>query len=306
MTRPERSGYRIDTKLLFGKYRIISTLGAGSSGTVYLAEHLKLKVYRAIKCIPKDTARNTSNFSEEQLLKEAGLLKNLNHPGIPLIYDIDEDDHFFYMIEEFIQGDSLEDLILHQEIIPEEQFINYGMQICAVLDYLHHLSPYPILYQDLKPEHIILCGNQVKIIDFGIASFITVFGKNFQLYGTEGYAAPEALNGDTVTTASDIYSLGKVLEALARACTPDCSETLTHIIEKRPTGIRIPDTRQPQILCLHCQNLPGKKSGQKRSYLPTVIQKRYSACHSFAHLIKNIAVIGSRSGAGATFFQYPW
>ena len=51
MTRPERSGYRIDTKLLFGKYRIISTLGAGSSGTVYLAEHLKLKVYRAIKCI---------------------------------------------------------------------------------------------------------------------------------------------------------------------------------------------------------------------------------------------------------------
>lgn len=95
MTRPERSGYRIDTNLLFGKYRIISTLGAGSSGTVYLAEHLKLKVYRAIKCIPKDTARNTSNFSEEQLLKEACLLKNLNHPGIPLIYDIDEDDHFF-------------------------------------------------------------------------------------------------------------------------------------------------------------------------------------------------------------------
>ena len=83
MTRPERSGYRIDTKLLFGKYRIISTLGAGSSGTVYLAEHLKLKVYRAIKCIPKDTARNTSNFSEEQLLKEAGLLKNLNHPAPP-------------------------------------------------------------------------------------------------------------------------------------------------------------------------------------------------------------------------------
>ena len=136
------------------------------------------------------------------------------------------------------------------------------MQICAVLDYLHHLSPYPILYQDLKPEHIILCGNQVKIIDFGIASFITVFGKNFQLYGTEGYAAPEALNGDTVTTASDIYSLGKVLEALARTCTPDCSETLTHIIEK--AADRNPDSRQPQILCLHCQNLPGEKIRSKK------------------------------------------
>lgn len=64
MTRPERSGYRIDTKLLFGKYRIISTLGAGSSGTVYLAEHLKLKVYRAIKCIPKTRHETLPTFQK--------------------------------------------------------------------------------------------------------------------------------------------------------------------------------------------------------------------------------------------------
>lgn len=181
------------------------------------------------------------------------------------------------------------------------------MQICAVLDYLHHLSPYPILYQDLKPEHIILCGNQVKIIDFGIASFITVFGKNFQLYGTEGYAAPEALNGDTVTTASDIYSLGKVLEALARACTPDCSETLTHIIEK--AADRNPDSRYQTAtdLMLALSELAGGKNPVKKGLIfRQSSKKRYSACHSFAHLIKNIAVIGSRSGAGATFFSYPW
>lgn len=107
-----------------------------------------------------------------------------------------------------------------------------------------------------------------------IASFITVFGKNFQLYGTEGYAAPEALNGDTVTTASDIYSLGKVLEALARACTPDCSETLTHIIEK--AADRNPDSRYQTAtdLMLALSELAGGKNpGQKRSYLPTVIQK---------------------------------
>lgn len=112
-----------------------------------------------------------------------------------------------------------------------------------------------------------------KIIDFGIASFITVFGKNFQLYGTEGYAAPEALNGDTVTTASDIYSLGKVLEALARACTPDCSETLTHIIEK--AADRNPDSRYQTAtdLMLALSELAGGKIRSKRSYLPTVIQK---------------------------------
>ena len=304
MTRPERSGYRIDTKFLFGKYRIISTLGAGSSGTVYLAEHLKLKVYRAIKCIPKDTARNTSNFSEEELLKEASLLKNLNHPGIPLIYDIDEDDRFFYMIEEFIQGDSLEDLILHQETIPEEQLINYGIQICAVLDYLHHLSPYPVLYEDLKPEHIILCGNQIKIIDFGIASFITVLGKNIQLYGTDGYAAPEAVNGNAVTAASDIYSLGKVLETLAGACTPGCSETLTHIIKKAADPNLDSRYRSASDLMLALSESAGQKTPAKKGILfRQAFKKRFSACHSFSHLIKNIAVIGSRSGAGATFFS---
>lgn len=145
---------------------------------------------------------------------------------------------------------------------------------------------------------------QVKIIDFGIASFITVFGKNFQLYGTEGYAAPEALNGDTVTTASDIYSLGKVLEALARACTPDCSETLTHIIEK--AADRNPDSRYQTAtdLMLALSELAGGKNPVKKGLIfRQSSKKRYSACHSFAHLIKNIAVIGSRSGAGATFFS---
>ena len=282
MTRPERSGYRIDTKLLFGKYRIISTLGAGSSGTVYLAEHLKLKVYRAIKCIPKDTARNTSNFSEEQLLKEAGLLKNLNHPGIPLIYDIDEDDHFFYMIEEFIQGDSLEDLILHQEIIPEEQFINYGMQICAVLDYLHHLSPYPILYQDLKPEHIILCGDQVKLLDFGIASFFTGFGKNFQLYGTSRYCAPEILRGQPVTPAADIYSLGRVLTELSDAMSCRCSRQLRCILEQA------------------CAADPADRCQEACDLKAALLRVPLSENQQSSHLIRNIAVIGSRPGAGAT------
>ena len=102
-----------------------------------------------------------SSFSlKADFLSEADLLKNLNHPGIPLIYDIDEDDDFIYMIEEFIQGDSLEDFILHQDYISQELIIEYGIQLCDILDYLHHITPYPILYQDLKPEHIILCGNQ--------------------------------------------------------------------------------------------------------------------------------------------------
>ena len=93
------------------------------------------------------------------------------------------------MIEEYIQGESLETFVSHQKSISEELIVKLGIQLCDIFTYLHHLSPYPILYQDLKPEHIILCGDQVKLLDFGIASFFTGFGKNFQLYGTSRYCA---------------------------------------------------------------------------------------------------------------------
>ena len=261
---------------------------------MYLAEHLKLKVYRAIKCIPKSSAHNSFLFSEDCILTEANLLKTLNHPGIPLIYDIDEDSDFIYMIEEFIQGESLEDLILHQENISQELIIEYGIQLCDILDYLHHLSPYPILYQDLKPEHIILCGNRIKIVDFGVASFITGSGKKIQFYGTDGYAAKEAIQGQPVSPASDIYSLGKVLSFLASAASPVCSPQLFEIIEKASADLP-PDRYQnaadlKKALLLLCEE--STRSGHSTD----------SACWTISHLIRNIAVLGSRPGAGVTHF----
>lgn len=216
---------------------------------------------------------------------EAELLKNLNHPGIPLIYDIDEDDDYIYMIEEFIQGESLDTFVLHQKNISEELIISLGLQLCDILDYLHHLSPYPILYQDLKPEHIILCGNQLKLIDFGIASFFTGSGNHFQIYGTDGFAAPEALNGASSTPAADIYGLGKVLEFLADAVNPRCSRRLLHIIGCACAVI--PDERYPTVLDLKAALLYAQQQPYKHT----------------SHLIQNIAVLGSRAGAGATHFS---
>lgn len=282
MSRFERSGYRIETFTLFGKYRVISSLGIGGSSTVYLAEHLKLKVYRAIKCIPKHTADIA--FSTEANRKanmEADLLKNLKHPGIPLIYDIEEDDAFIYIIEEFIQGESLESFVLHQESIPQELILDVGIQLCDILDYLHQLSPYPILYQDLKPEHIILCGKQLKLIDFGIASFFTGSGKDFQFYGTDGFTAPEALDGLSITPAADIYGMGKILEYLA-AASQECSVGLSAII-RQATAVD-----------------PSKRFPTAASLKAALLSAQNIAPRHTSHLIRNIAVIGSKPGAGAT------
>lgn len=282
---PKRKGaeYRIKDFILFGKYRIVSVLGSGNFGTVYLAEHLKLKVYRAVKCIPKDKDGKFSFSFEEGFPREANLLKNLNHPGIPLIYDIDEDNDFYYMIEEFIQGESLDTFVLHQENISQELIIEFGIQLCEILDYLHHYAPYPILYQDLKPEHIILCGNQLKLIDFGIASFFTGSGKHFQKFGTKGFAAPEAIAGLPVTAASDLYSLGKILAFLAEHASPGCAHSLTDIIS--------------HAVC-ECAQERYQEATQLKSDLQQL--QKISTGRFSSHPISNIAVIGSRTGAGST------
>ena len=267
---------------MFGKYRILSVLGTGSFSTVYLAEHLKLKIYRAIKRIPKCMALKSSFSLKADFLMEADLLKNLNHPGVPLIYDIDEDDDYIYMIEEYIQGESLDTFVLHQENISQELILELSIQLCDILDYLHHLSPYPILYQDLKPEHIILCGNHLKLIDFGIASFFTGSDKHFQIYGTDGYVAPEALAGQPATPSADIYGLGKILEFLAHAMNASPSPALTQII--RCATAATPDARY--------QTAAELKSA--------LLNAQQQSCRSSSHLTRNIAVIGSRPGAGAT------
>ena len=188
------------------------------------------------------------------------------------------------MIEEFIQGESLDTFVSHQKTISQELIVKLGIQLCDILDYLHHLSPYPILYQDLKPEHIILCGNQLKLIDFGIASFFTGSGKHFQIYGTDGFAAPEALNGHPVTPAADIYSLGKVLEFLVNAADSKCSGRLVHIA-KRAAAMT-----------------PSERYSSAADVADALLHvQKHSNGHS-SHLIRNIAVIASRPGAGATHF----
>lgn len=262
---------------MFDKYLVLSTLGIGGTSTVYLAEHLKLKVYRAIKCIPKDTAITAFSL-------EATLLKNLNHPGIPLIYDIEEDDQNLYIIEEYIQGESLENFVLHHSNISQELIIEFGIQLCDILEYLHQLSPYPILYQDLKPEHIIVCGKQLKLVDFGIASFFTGSGNNFQIYGTEDFTAPEVLSGHEATPLSDLYSLGKVLLYLTEALPADSSRHLQLTIQKA---------------CAASAADRYETVGLFRSILQ---KERNTACHSVSHLYNKIIVCGSKHGIGTTHF----
>ena len=102
-------------------------IGSGRTGTVYLARHRELGEYRAVKAVRKDSVRY------ETFRKEALLLKDLRHPGIPVIYDIEEDEKCGYLIEEYLQGNSLETIAGECSPLPRRSVLQYGIQICSAV-----------------------------------------------------------------------------------------------------------------------------------------------------------------------------
>lgn len=262
--------------ILSGKYEVLKTLGSGSFGTVYLVRHQSLESERAIKVIPKTAS------SQLSVLSEARLLKSIHHPGIPIVYDIEEDDKNYYLVEEYIMGESLEDYLLHQTFISQNQFFTYCEQLCDIFIYLHSFTPFPILYQDLKPEHIIVCGKQIKLIDFGVSCYVTSLGNNFKHFGNTEFSAPESFSGAELTISADIYSLGKIMQFLSKYAAPPPSRTLRHIIQKavQPEPALRFETVEALYSEIHTEFL---KIGQP-------------------HLCQSVAVVGSFPGCGATHF----
>lgn len=188
----------------FEKYHVIKTLADKSNRTVYLTEHSMLNCYRIIKRIKKSSIMSQSFFNE------VNSLKNLRHPNIPIIYDTEEDHEFYYIIEEFIEGESLRTYRFNQKFILESKIINFAIQLCDVIEALHSRKE-SILYLDLKPDNIIVCNEVLKLIDFGTAILEKEASLQKISYGTKGYAAPEQYYLKEIDKRSDIYGIGSVL-----------------------------------------------------------------------------------------------
>lgn len=156
---------------------------------------------RIIKGIKK------SSVLHDRLLYEAHLLKNLKHPFIPEIYDVEEDGEYSYIIEEYIDGKSLKSLCSSRLLSEKEVFL-FTIRISNIIEYLHRL-PGEILYLDLKPENIIVSGKDCYLVDFGSAQSSETDGT--YCFGTAGYAAPEQFEGGKTGHRTDIYAMGKLL-----------------------------------------------------------------------------------------------
>ena len=209
-------------EIIDGKYEVLREIGRGGMSVVYLAMDKRLNKQWAIKEFRKDKDNASNQVALAALLKEANLMKRLDHPTLPRIVDIIDDNQNVYVIMDYIEGESLNKVLDAYGAQPQEAVIEWAKQVSEVLDYLHTQNP-PIIYRDMKPANLMLKPDgSVRLIDFGIAREHKE-GKagDTEAIGTRGYAAPEQFGGMGQTDArTDIYSFGVTLYHLVTGKSP--------------------------------------------------------------------------------------
>ena len=219
------SGQQVAQKYLLGEL-----LGSGGMGAVYKAWDTRLQRPIAFKVMSPASPVSEADLQQFTQLFQAEALRlaSLKHSGIPHIYDHFEEAGRWFLVMEFIEGETLKDALDRRGgPLPVNEVLTIGLQLADVLDYLHQRQP-PIIFRDLKPANVMLApGGQVYLIDFGIARLFTP-GKSQDtfLFLSPGYAAPEQHGTAQTTERSDIYSLGATLHHLLSGAHPASSPFL--------------------------------------------------------------------------------
>ncbi|MHC9541211.1 MAG: serine/threonine protein kinase [Vulcanimicrobiota bacterium] len=200
--------------ILRDRYEIQSIIGRGAYGMVYCAGDLQVPgATWAIKAIEELNLSDEERTEAQELFRrEASILKELNHTGIPKIVDFFSQGTCHYMVMELIEGVTLQQFL--KEHSPDEKtVIEWALRICDILEYLHSLKPLPLVFRDLKPSNIMITKKgRLLFIDFGIARFFKrEKSQDTYLMGTPGFSPPEQYGSGQTDTRSDIYSLGASL-----------------------------------------------------------------------------------------------
>lgn len=205
--------------VLEDRYRIEGKTGEGGSGAVYQAVQIRTGRRLAVKEIQKSRGEN-------QVRKTLLLLKDLHHPGLPLVLDVLETEQSLLIVMEYIFGNTLQQEMEGRKAAGKgfepEEILSLGSELCRILLYLHSLSE-PLLYRDMKPSNIILSQNgRVVLVDLGsICLCRDTRRQRYTSIGTAGYAAPEQYRKDAkLTLGADIYSLGAVLHHAITGISP--------------------------------------------------------------------------------------
>lgn len=207
--------------IIDGKYKILNEIGHGGMSTVYLAINEKANKPWAIKEVRK-SCRKDFQVIRQSLLMEMELLKKLKHPRLPSIVDVIDEKENLLIVMDYIEGNTLEKILLEQGAQKQETVVEWAIQLCEVLEYLHTREP-AIIYRDMKPANVMLkSDNSVVLIDFGTArEYKEQNTGDTTCLGTQGYAAPEQFGTMGQTDArTDIYCLGATMYHLVTGHNP--------------------------------------------------------------------------------------
>jgi eukaryotic-like serine/threonine-protein kinase len=196
---------------IIGKYKILSTIGSGGFGTVYLAEDTWIDKKVALKVPHKQGV----DFGE--LLREPRLLATLNHPNIVAILTAEKQENVFFIVMEFVPGETLENIVARDGALDVTRALDYTCQICNAVDHAHR---HGVLHRDLRPANVLVTDNGlVKVADFGTSRFLEIAAHGTTVIGSPPYMAPEQFHGKAVF-ASDLYSLGITMYQLLTGVLP--------------------------------------------------------------------------------------
>jgi serine/threonine protein kinase len=232
----------------FGHYRIISLLGAGGMGEVYLAEDSRLGRKVALKFLPAQFTKDSERV--QRFKREARAASALNHPNILTIYEIGQEEEAYFIATEFIDGHTIHHYINHSKM-RVRQTIDVAIQIAGALSTAHSAG---IIHRDIKPQNLMLRNDgYVKVLDFGLAkltergatdAFQTVLSARTdpgRVMGTISYMSPEQALGQNVDQRTDIFSLGVVLYEMLTGNVPfkgnSAAAIFDEILNKKPAPI---------------------------------------------------------------------
>jgi len=246
--------------VLEDRYRVLSKLGEGGMGEVYLVEHLNLRRQEALKILHPSLA-STPQFVL-RFRREARATNRLQHPNIVCVYDFGQlADGRFYLTTEFVDGLQL-DKLLHKGPLAPSRVLRVLAQLAEAIDHAHQQG---VIHRDLKPENMILVERRghadiLKVLDFGVAKIISPeYKESLQLTnkdevsGTPQYMSPEQLRGDGVDPRMDIYAAGCIAYELLVGDVPFTGTTM-EIVYKHlrdqpvPPSQRKPDAQIPPEL----------------------------------------------------------
>lgn len=224
--------------IIGGRYELIEVIGEGGMAKVFKARCRILDRIVAVKILKEEYSRD-KNFVEK-FKSEALSAARLTHPNIVNVYDVGQENDVYYIVMEYVEGQTLKDVIRRQAPLPVDRAVDIAIMIC---DGIHHAHEKGIIHRDIKPHNILITEHgMVKVADFGIARAMSnatiTYGNN--IVGSVHYISPEQAKGDPINRTTDIYSVGCVLFEMLTGRVPFDAESpitvaLKHIHDEPPS-----------------------------------------------------------------------